>query len=70
MLYNLDWNEIPKTFIFQHDGKEVEIESYSYGQSEETLTFGIPYNILEQYNYQIDVLYIGLALYEYNYVGV
>ena len=67
--YNINWEDIPKSFSFTHGGQQIEVESYSHGHGENNLTFGIPFNILEQYNYQIDVLYTGLALYEYNYIG-
>ncbi|MDG0808053.1 hypothetical protein [Cohnella rhizosphaerae] len=69
MLYNLNWVEIPVSFSFEHEGQKIEVESYSYGHGEDSVTFGIPYSFLEQYHFQIDVLYTGLALYEYKYIG-
>ena len=69
LIYNLNWIEIPATISFEHEGHPIEIENYSYGHGEDDIRFGIPIHILEQYNYQIDVLYKGLALYEYRYIG-
>ncbi|GAB6988713.1 hypothetical protein [Paenibacillus pini] len=69
MIYSLNWAEIPKSFSFEHGGQKIEVKSYSHGHGEDDLTFGIPISILEQFDFQIDVLYTGLALYEYRYIG-
>lgn len=66
---DLNWTEIPNEFSFEHNGQKIEVDSYSYGNGDEDLFFGIPLSILEEYNYQIDVLYTGLAVYEYKYIG-
>jgi hypothetical protein len=67
-MFDNGWNKLPVNLTFSHHNKQIEIESFVYGTGD-TITVSLPINILKRYNYEIDVEFVGLALYEYDYIG-
>jgi hypothetical protein len=62
------WNELPVELTFYHHNDQIDVESFGYGTGN-TITVSLPFYILERNEYEIDVNFKGLALYEYDYVG-
>ncbi|BBH24453.1 hypothetical protein Back11_57980 [Paenibacillus baekrokdamisoli] len=67
-IFDNGWSDLPVNLTFYHLNKLIEVESYSYGTGDR-ITVSLPIEILERYDYEIEVVLQGLALYEYNYIG-